>query len=264
MKKLLIGLLTFISFEIVKANSININDIDTNTYIIGYQVFELNNYDISIYDVSSAIAEYTSINSTNDSDLPIYFYSKDKNGNKKIEQIIGGINGKTKVPVKVFNNIKEVFINNILEVTSINGNKINNDLDIDNIINDLDIDNIINDLVIELNNQDGFKNISYSNNNLSITITDKIAAALNSSIVLGNIYKKYSSIIGNSNIIYTITLPDSIVLTGTYDNKLNSLLKLLNDVRKHLPNKNNSVSINLKINSINKNYILVVNKEYVN
>ena len=253
MKKIILSIITFIfCISITNASSININDIDTNTYIIGYQVFELNNYDISIYDVSKAIAEYTSINNVSESDLPIYFYSKDKNGYKKIEQIIGGINGKTKVPVKAFKNISDVFINNTLEVTTINGNKLNTSIN---------IDSIINDLVKELNKQNGFSNVSFSNNTFKVTITDKVSAALNSSIVLSNIYKKYSNTINNNTISYTITLPDKVIIKENFDNKLNTLIKKLKDISKHLPNKTNNINVDLKMNNTSKNYKLVIVKD---
>ena len=121
MKKLLLSLVgvsaLFLGTKAVNAANINIDDIDTNTYIVGERVYELNDYDFSIYDVVVAANEYSRNHSG--AMAPIYFLGQNKDGSKYIDVILGAINDQGEVPTER-KEVEEVFADMLMNATAIN------------------------------------------------------------------------------------------------------------------------------------------------
>ena len=90
MKKTLLSLIAAgaltVGMSNVSATELNFDDIDTNTYIIGTRVYELNKYYLTIYDVVSAATEYA-VN--NDGETAPIYYLGGGEGEEYLEEITG-------------------------------------------------------------------------------------------------------------------------------------------------------------------------------
>lgn len=113
MKKILmfLGVFAAIFFGInaVSAEEIDLNNIDTNTYIIGERVYELNEYVLSIYDIVNATAEYAN---KYGEVAPIYYVGQTSSGKYVI--VTTGANSSVK------KDVEEVFPEGKVEVSTIN------------------------------------------------------------------------------------------------------------------------------------------------
>jgi hypothetical protein len=114
MKKKLLVASAIIAFLLgtncVDAKKVNIDDIDTNTYIIGSRVYELNDYYLTITDVVEAAAEYASNN--NGAVAQVYYLYETGDGSKSLLKIIGTKTQKVE--------LEKVFEDGIINATSVN------------------------------------------------------------------------------------------------------------------------------------------------
>ena len=126
MKKVLLGfalsVACFLGLTTVKADMIDLDTLDTNTYIIGERVYELNEYYISIYDVVEASAEYSR---NHDGEVaPIYYLGayEDEDGEivRYLDEVTGPLDQSTGILPTEEVEIEEVYPGNELKVTTIN------------------------------------------------------------------------------------------------------------------------------------------------
>ena len=171
MKKILLVASIFAAsvfgMNIVRAEEIDLTeDIDTNTYIIGDRVYELNEYLLSVYDIVSATNEYAKKH--NGKIAPIYYLGEGGNGRYLLE-ITGSADPKTgEIPTKEIPSIKDVYPDNMMDATAINGSPL-----YDYIENDLEPK--IRAAVEKLNEtakEKGFESITYKNETVTFTIAD--------------------------------------------------------------------------------------------
>ena len=176
--------------------NVNLNEIDTNTFIIGNRVFEMNSYLVSIYDVVEAADEYRALN---DSKAPIYVLQEGPSGKYLIEYTgsITYVNGKINVPTKKITNLNtysdgKVFFNGTVKVTEVNGKVVETtEKALDALITnkDTEINNTVTKLNTSLNNlaTNGISSFNYNSTNNTLTaIVANEDALLVDYISLGN------------------------------------------------------------------------------
>jgi len=194
MKKLLLTLVFLCTFTFglvsVSAEEVDLNDVDTNTYIIGNRIYELNSYNLTIYDIVSAAAEYAVDN--NGKMAPIY-YLGELGEDLYLVEILGVADENGSVPTKFIEDIETVYPDSVMDATSINNSPLYDYIK-------LDIEPQIKKAVEDLNKEaadNGFESITYKDKTVTFTIADlnkKLADYQNSGIV-----DIFMSIMGDAN-----------------------------------------------------------------
>lgn len=170
MKKILLAIVllgtALFGFDNVLAEEVNLDDIDTNTYIIGDRVYELNNYYLTIYDIVSATNEYAK--NHNNEIAPIYYLAEEGDGEKYLLEILGSADSDGIIPTKVIEDVEDVYEDNVIDATAINNQGL------DDFIGE-NVEPSIEEVVEKLNETAkdyGFKSITYKDKTLTFEIDD--------------------------------------------------------------------------------------------
>ena len=85
MKKMLLAL-ALVPALTIGVNAVNaeemskeIDQLDTNTYIVGYRIFEENKYRMSFYDVTAATEEFLKADGNSEKTTPLYYLATEGN-----------------------------------------------------------------------------------------------------------------------------------------------------------------------------------------
>lgn len=219
MKKILLALsilsAALLGLDTTKAAELDLNEVDTNTYIIGDRVYELNKYFLSIYDVVSATREYA--NNHNNEIAPIYYVGENGDGEKYLIEITGAaVDG---VVPKETRDLETVFPGSIMQnATAINNGPLDDFMETEI---EPKIIAAVKTLNAELNNSNyGFKAITYDaeTNTVIFDIENYKALLINykdSSII--ELFK--ANIVGAESVKYTAGT-ENVTLTKEKINKL--------------------------------------------
>jgi len=130
MKKLLI-LLTFFGCLFLglssvdaatTAGEVDLREIETNTYIVGDRIYELNNYPISLYDIVNAAVEYA--NNHNGEMAPIYYYVGASYEDGFLIEYTGPIDPTTGIAPTKMVEIEDVYEDGIVNATAVNSSPV--------------------------------------------------------------------------------------------------------------------------------------------
>ena len=201
MKKTLLSLFTIAALvfgiNAVNAANISIDDIDANTYIIGDRVYELNNYDFSIYDVVISANEYAQ--NHDGAVAPIYYLGEKDDGTKYIDKILGSIGNDGNVPYET-KTVEEVYENGMLNVTAINNSEVH-----DIAKEEIEPKIISATEALNENNNLGFERVTYSNKSITFIVSDTTKSLSASAATVKDIFDDFMSEIDpNVEITYEV------------------------------------------------------------
>lgn len=211
MKKILLTLsilgATVLGLTTTKAAELDLNEVDTNTYIIGDRVYELNKYFLSIYDVVSATREYA--NNHDNKIAPIYYVGENGDGTKYLIEITGAaVDGV--VPTEA-RDLETVFPGSIVHATALNNSPLNDFMKTEI---EPKIIAAVNTLNAELKGSNyGFKAITYDAQTKTVIFDIEDYKALLTSYKDSSIIELFkANMIGAESVKYTAGT-ETIVLT---------------------------------------------------
>ena len=163
MKKILLALVLFgttlFGINTVSAKEVNLDNIDTNSYIIGERVYELNTHFLSIYDVVVATNEYAK--NHNNELAPIYYLGEYGEGTKYLLEILGSADSNGNIPNELIEDITTVYPGNVMNATAINNELLSDDVESDIVA---EKDELLTDLAgvaNEIADDYGFESVEY-------------------------------------------------------------------------------------------------------
>lgn len=171
MKKVLLAVSIFAAslfgMNIVNAEEIDISeDIDTNSYIIGDRVYELNEYFLSVYDIVSATNEYAR---KHDGKMAPIYYLGALGEDRYLLEITGSADPETGIiPTEIIEDVEEIYPNYIMDASAINNSPLYDYIE-------KNLEPKIEAAVEELNKtakEEGFESITYENETVTFTISD--------------------------------------------------------------------------------------------
>ena len=179
MKKTLLSLIAAgaltVGMSNVSATELNFDDVDTNTYIIGTRVYELNKYYLTIYDVVSAATEYAVNN--NGETAPIYYLGGGE-GEEYLEEITGPADASGEIQTAPKASIESIYPNGVIDATALNASPIvepqqGDETTIEDIVKEKH--EKMADVASDLNNSAstyGFDGITYSDQVLTFSVSN--------------------------------------------------------------------------------------------
>ena len=216
MKKILLAVtllgISLFGFVNVNAEEVNLNEIDTNTYIIGERIYQLNSYYISIYDVVNASSEYARNN--NGAIAPIYYLVETGLGEKQLIEITGPYNQETGMVPSENVELEEIYPDGIMDATSINGEPLYDFLK-------NNVEPQIKESVATLNetaNDYGFSSITYANNTVTFNMNDltKVLSGYKDS----GIVELFINLDGATKAVYNLGTAKEVDLTNLTTQKV--------------------------------------------
>jgi len=266
MKKILLGLMLFgattFGLSNVKAEVIDLNDIDTNTYIIGDRIYELNTFYLTVYDVVTATNEYA--NNHGGAIAPIYYLGETADGEKYLLEILGSADENGVVPTEIFEDIAVIYPDSKMDATAIN-NALLDDYTME------EIEPKIIAAVEKLNEtakEYGFKGVTYKNNTVTFEIED-LAASLENYKDSGIISLFMSTLDSATKINYTLDEAKEVDFTVLNETKITQLAK---EILAYLAGDkeltygavaNNSVTATVSFENDGKEYVETYTVEFI-
>ena len=265
MKKILLALVFFgtatLGLSNVNAELTNINDIDTNTYIIGDRVYELNKYYLSVYDVVVATNEYT--NNHNGAIAPIYYLGE--NGESKfLLEITGVADANGIIPTKTISDITTVYPDNKIDATAINNSLLED-------YAKLEMEPKIIAAVDTLNKTAkdyGFSKITYDNKTVTFEIND-LARELKDYKNSGILSLAMDALTSATKVNYNLGTDKEVDLTVLSDEKIIGLAKEVlaylaeGDELTYEAVANKSISATITYENEGKEYVETYTLEFV-